>query len=282
MQQSAHEVLDAAWELGIRYVDCARSYGRSEAFLSSWLSARSKGREDLAVGSKWGYRYTADWQVDTGGSPHEVKDHSLAHFLSQSAETVELLDGHVWLYQIHSATIESGVLDNAEVLAALRAFREEHGVRLGLSLSGVQQAATLRKALATGVFDCTQATYNLLEQSCGEALAEARAQGVEVIVKEAMANGRILAHPALLRAAAELDAAPDALALAAVMAQEAFQPMVLSGAVTAEQLRSNAAAIPLLARLRTAEGQQRLAQLMQDMRMEPEAYWAARKQLAWN
>jgi aryl-alcohol dehydrogenase-like predicted oxidoreductase len=60
MERRAHEVLDAAYDAGVRYVDAARSYGRSEAFLASWLEASGVGREDVTVGSKWGYTYTAD------------------------------------------------------------------------------------------------------------------------------------------------------------------------------------------------------------------------------
>src|SRR3954453_3015264 len=55
------ELLDAAVSLGIGYVDAARSYGRAEEFLASWL----RGREQVPfVASKWGYRYTGDWRQD--------------------------------------------------------------------------------------------------------------------------------------------------------------------------------------------------------------------------
>ena len=39
MERHAHEVLDAACEAGVRYFDAARSYGRGEEFLASWLGA---------------------------------------------------------------------------------------------------------------------------------------------------------------------------------------------------------------------------------------------------
>ena len=39
------------------------------------------------------------------------------------------------------------------------------------------------------LFDCVQATWNVMEQSAGPALLEAREAGLEVIVKEALANG---------------------------------------------------------------------------------------------
>ena len=35
MERNAHEVLDAAYAGGVRYVDAARSYGRAEEFLAS-------------------------------------------------------------------------------------------------------------------------------------------------------------------------------------------------------------------------------------------------------
>ena len=41
----------------------------------------------------------------------------------------------------------------------------------------------------TPLFDCVQATWNVMEQSAGPALLEAHEAGLEVIVKEALANG---------------------------------------------------------------------------------------------
>ena len=64
------------------------------------------------------------------------------------------------LYQIHSATIESGVLDDAELIAELRALRDA-GVAIGLSVTGPRQADTIDRALELGLFDTVQATWNL-------------------------------------------------------------------------------------------------------------------------
>src|SRR5690606_23791030 len=112
---------------------------------------------------------------------------------------------------------------------------------------GADQPAVLEAALAVQVdgqrlFETVQATWNLLEPSCGTALAAARAEGVGVIVKEALANGRLThrnAEPdfapklAVLQTLAERHAATvDALALAAAMAQP-WADVVLSGAATA-------------------------------------------------
>jgi len=279
LRARAWEVLDAAWSLGLRYFDCARSYGRSEEFLSGWLKQKQLRKDDVAVGSKWGYRYTADWRVDTGGEPHEVKDHSLSHLLHQEKETEQFLGQHLRLYQIHSATLDSGVLDNVDVLEKLRELRTDTGWRVGLSLSGVGQADTLDKAIATKTFDSVQATWNLLEQSCGPALLRAHEAGMEVIIKEGMANGRILQNTALLQAAKKMGVPADALALGAIMAQP-FKPMVLSGAVSIAQLESNFGAVGVCERL--LADMPALELLMSEMKVEPSAYWQERSALTWN
>ena len=114
MEANARRVLDAAWAAGIRYFDAARSYGLGEAFLGRWLEERAIPPAAVTVGSKWGYTYTADWRVDA--EVHEVKEHSAAVLERQWRESSGHLGGYLKVYQIHSATFESGVLDNQEVL----------------------------------------------------------------------------------------------------------------------------------------------------------------------
>jgi aryl-alcohol dehydrogenase-like predicted oxidoreductase len=271
LEHRAHTVLDAAYADGVRYFDAARSYGKAEAFLASWLSERGLGPDDVTVGSKWGYTYTADWRIDA--EEHEVKDLSAATFRRQLAETRELLAGHLRLYQIHSATVESGVLDDAEVREELAALRAT-GVLVGLTTSGARQADTIERALEVGGFDCVQSTWNLLERSAGPALAAAHDAGWGVIVKEALANGRLTdrgAVPELAAAAREAGATPDAVALAAVLAQP-WVDVVLSGAATAEQLESNLRALGLGVDPDGFDG------VVED----PETYWSKRGELPWN
>src|ERR671934_1982739 len=59
MEQNAHAVLDATYDAGIRYFDAARSYGKAEDFLASWIAARGLAPGAVTVASKWGYAYTA-------------------------------------------------------------------------------------------------------------------------------------------------------------------------------------------------------------------------------
>ncbi|MEV7803215.1 aldo/keto reductase [Microbispora sp. NPDC088329] len=273
MRARTWEVLDAAWAAGVRYLDAARSYGLAEEFLAGWLADRGIRPGEAAVGSKWGYEYVGGWRMDA--VRHEEKDLSAARLRRQLGETRELLGDHLSLYQIHSATAESGVLDDEEVLGELRALRAE-GVAVGLSTTGPAQAATIDRAVATGLFDSVQSTWNLLERSAGEALARAHAAGLAVIVKEGVANGRLTARgapPALTRAAHERGVTPDALALAAVLARP-WAGVVLSGAATTAQLAENLAA---LAVSWDDEVEQALAGLVEDA----ETYWARRAALPW-
>ncbi len=286
MRAHAYEVLDLAWRLGIRYFDAARSYGRAEDFLGGWLQAHAVPITDVVVGSKWGYIYTANWQVEA--QKHEIKEHSLAVFQQQWGETQTNLGIYLKLYQIHSATMESGVLDNSTVMAALLNLKRQ-GVCIGLSLSGEQQADTLQSAAKFMVdgrrlFDAVQVTWNLLEPSCGPVLDEVHTAGMGVIVKEALANGRLTSRntdPAFAEKldflnimAVKLDTTTDALALAAVLAQP-WADVVLSGAATAEQLHSNVSAL----RVRLTDDV--LCDLV--ALAEPAAlYWATRARLTWN
>ncbi|AKH17056.1 aldo/keto reductase [Deinococcus soli (ex Cha et al. 2016)] len=282
LRAQAWAVLDAAWAAGVRYLDTARSYGLGEAFLGGWLAARGLGPGSGArVGSKWGYTYVADWRPDA--PTHEVKTHDLPTLTRQWPETLAALGRTPDVYLIHSATLDSGVLENRGVLGRL-AELVASGVRVGLSTSGPAQADTLRRALAAQVegvnpFSVVQATWNVLESSAGPALAEAHAAGWTVVVKEGVANGRLTAHgltgrgdvPApVARLAHEHGVTPDAIALAAVLAQP-WADVVLSGASTTMQLAQNLAALRLTLP----------ADALHDLNSPPADYWAARSALPW-
>ncbi len=272
LRRRSWEVLDDAYAAGVRYLDAARSYGRGEEFLGSWL--RDRDPADVVVGSKWGYVYTADWEIDA--DPPEVKHHDVETFRRQLEETRENLGDRLALYQIHSATPDSGVLENDEVLAALAGLRAE-GVAIGLTTSGASQAETLERALGLGLFDAAQVTWNVHERAAGPAMGRAHDAGMGIIVKEALANGRLAsrgADPVLLRVADRLGATPDAVALAAVLEQP-FVDVVLSGAATEETLRSNLGALAVEL---DDEARAELAALEE----RSDAYWSARGAMAWN
>ncbi|MER6675894.1 aldo/keto reductase [Streptomyces sp. NPDC000983] len=278
LRERTHELLDAAYAQGVRYFDAARSYGRSEEFLADWLRARP-GVDDIVVGSKWGYTYTADWSTEA--ERHEIKDHGLATYERQRAESDALLGDRLDLYQIHSVTPDSPALTDKDLHGRL-AEAAAGGLTVGFSTSGPAQADAIRAALAVTVdgeplFRTVQSTYNLLETSAAPALAEAHDAGLTVIVKEGMANGRLAgphAPDALKTVAAENSLGTDAVALAHVLRMP-WAGVVLSGAATTAQLASNlhAAVVDL-----DEEQRSRLAALAE----EPTAYWGHRGQLPWH
>jgi aryl-alcohol dehydrogenase-like predicted oxidoreductase len=278
MERRSHLVLDAAWRGGIRWFDAARSYGRAEAFLASWLRDRRIAPGQVTVSSKWGYRYTADWQIVA--EHQEIKDHSLTALEPQVGESRALLGAYLSLYQVHSATLESGILDDDRVLARLGALRDG-GLPVGLTVSGPRQRETLERALEISVdgrplWSSVQATWNLLERSVEPALRHAKQAGLRVLVKEALANGRLAAQaaPALVREeAARHDVGADAIALAAALAQP-FVDVVLSGAVTVQQLTENLRATEM-----NGAG---LAEATASLVEPPGQYWTERAKLPWN
>jgi aryl-alcohol dehydrogenase-like predicted oxidoreductase len=261
LRARACELLDQAYAAGVRYFDVARSYGRAEEFLAQWLQARPD-IDDVVVGSKWGYTYTAGWRVEA--ETHEVKDHSVATFDRQYGETRALLGDRLDLYQIHSVTPGSTALRDGDLHRRLADLAEQ-GVVVGLSTSGPSQAEVIRSALrkrvgGQPVFRSVQATWNLLEPSVGPALAEAHDSGCLVIVKEALANGRLAVR----------EGVGDAVALAAAL-HRPWATIVLSGAATGDQLASNLRAGTL-----TVDPAR-----WADLAVPGTQYWQERSQLPW-
>lgn len=288
MATQASLVLDAAWAGGVRYLDAARSYGRGEEFLGRWLATRAIAPAQCVVGSKWGYIYTADWHVDA--AQHERKDHSRATFTQQQAESLALLSPWLRVYMIHSATLDSGALDRPDLLDALAQARADGRLaQIGLSLSGPSSAETLRRAREVErdgrpLFTVVQATWNVLEPSLDAVLAECHAAGMGILVKEALANGRLTprngdpafaARRVLLEQQAErLGCTLDQLALAAVLARP-WADCVLSGAATVPQIESNLGAVAV-----TLDDQ--AAAVLATVAEPTEQYYGQRARLAWN
>lgn len=282
LRARSHELLDAAYAAGVRYFDVARSYGRAEEFLAGWLRAHPE-LGDVVVGSKWGYRYVGEWRLDA--DLHEVKDHSLSAFSEQYPISRELLGERLSVYHIHSLTPDSPALADKALHRALAGVRAL-GSRVGFSTSGPQQGDVIRRAQELEVdglplFTSIQTTWNVLEPSAGPALAEAASAGATVIVKEAVANGRLTPGesdlaPGVVAArevASRHGVTVDQVALAAALAQP-WAWRVLSGAVTLAQLQSNLASASVTLEAADLEHLTSRAQA-------PADYWAQRSARAW-
>ncbi len=276
MRQNTWAVLDAAVEAGIDWIDTARSYGRAEEFVASWLADRRPSPAPR-ISSKWGYAYVGDWRLDA--AVHEVKEHSLTRFADQWQLSSGLLGADLDLYQVHSLTDDSPLFEDAALLAALHEVRAG-GMSLGFSTSGPRQGEAVRRAsdlTVDGVrlFDAVQATWNVLETSVGPSLQAAHDAGLTVLVKEALANGRLATSPPepVRRVADDLGIGSDAVALAAA-AHQPFVDRVLLGPASVDQLRANLAADGVTL---TSEVLDALAHCAEG----PEPYWAHRSALDW-
>jgi aryl-alcohol dehydrogenase-like predicted oxidoreductase len=278
MRRRCQALLDMAYAAGVRYVDAARSYGLAEHFLRAWCDERRIPDGALTIGSKWGYTYTGAWRLHPPA--HEVKRLAVDTLQWQSAESRAVLGRRLSLYQAHSVTLESGILDDRAIVAELTRLRSQ-GLHIGLTVTGPRQADTVRRALdivvdGVPLFESVQATWNLLEPSAGPALEEACDAGLGVIVKEALANGRLTnrhAGPSLRPLRDHADAAAttlDTLAMAAALTQP-WASIVLSGAVTCAQLEGHLAALDIAEDV-----------IPPPLPEPPEAYWRTRSAIGWN
>ena len=276
------QILENAYQSGIRYFDTAPGYGISEDLLIEWLKSKDDPRIEIAT--KWGYEYVANFQMDA--KEHEVKEHSLEMLNKQWKSSKKLLP-HLTTLQIHSATFETGVLENQAVLNRLAELKAKHGLRIGVTTTGDNQVEVLKKALAVEVeglrlFDVFQVTYNVLDQSIGE--LKELLKGKRVIVKEALANARVFRnndyplytnlYDSMESLANKYKVGVDAIALRFCMQTlDCFQ--VLSGANEVLQVEQNLKA-------ESFSLNEEEIQMLKNLQIAPRAYWAERKQLTWN
>lgn len=282
-KSSAAEMIQKAYEGGIRYFDTAPGYGIAEEVLIEWL--KHQNDPSIEVATKWGYTYTAGFRSDA--RTHEVKDHNLPKLNEQWAISKKLLP-YLTTYQVHSATFESGILQNREVLEQLASIKEVYNLKIGITTSGANQNEVILAALEVVVrnkvlFDTFQVTYNIFDQRLGEIISRFEETGLRLIVKEAMANGRIfrsdrfphydLNYALSEKLAQEYEVGVDAIALRFVI--DSIRPsVVLSGANDLFQLHQNLKAESFHL---TAEEIEQLTSL----KVDTIDYWNERKNLAW-
>jgi len=280
--ENGKQVLSQAYQNGIRHFDTAPGYGIAEQILLEWISENNI--TDLTVSTKWGYTYVANF--DPNATVHEVKEHSLAKLNEQWNYSSQLLP-YLNIHQIHSATLDSGVLINKEVLIRLMELKEVHNIEIGLSTSGANQNEIIEKALEIKIhgkelFDSFQVTYNLFDQSLAK--IKDKLLNKKLIIKEALANGRVFpneafpnyqeAYKLLTDLAKKHEVGIDAIALRFCI--DSINPYkVLSGASEEDHLITN---------LQTESIQLSEEDLKQlrTLSVIPEAYWHERKQLVWN
>ncbi len=283
-KKQSFSVLENAYQSGVRYFDTAPGYGLAEELVLEWL--QTKNDRSIEVATKWGYTYTANFNPDA--KTHEIKEHSLAKLKEQWQFSKQLLP-YLKVYQIHSATLETGVLENKSVLEQLAFLKKEYNLKIGVTTTGTNQVEVIQKALNVFIddeqlFDVYQVTYNFLDQSLSEISDELIKQNKSIVIKEALANGRIFrnkkyphyqkTYTILENLANKYKVGVDAIALK-YCTQTIPKSVVLSGASNPNQLKENLITNSFVLTLDEIEQ-------LNSFKISPEIYWQERKELQWN
>ncbi len=283
-KENGLQVLEDAYKKGVRYFDTSPGYGLAEQLMVVWLE--KKNDPSIQVSTKWGYTYVANFNPNA--KQHEVKEHSIDK-LNMQWEYSKMLLPYLKVYQIHSATFDSGVLDNLEVLKRLHELKNENNITIGLTATGVNQTEVLEKGLSIQIenealFQSFQCTFNILDQSVSKYAEALQNLSGPFIIKEALANGRLIPNDSyfeyrnlydfVMRLAQKYNVGADAIALRYCM--EIFpRAVVLSGADNGIHLTANLRANQF------SLTESEIGQL-NAFGISSKKYWQERKQLTWN
>ncbi|WP_248722080.1 aldo/keto reductase [Seonamhaeicola sp. ML3] len=283
-KKNGFKVLEEAYEQGIRYFDTAPGYGLAEQLLIEWLQTKSD--PTITVATKWGYTYMANF--DPNAKVHEIKEHSVSKLIEQWEVSQTLLP-YLSVYQIHSASFETGVLDNQEVLNKLASLKNDNNLKIGLTTTGDNQSEVIEKAAniqVSGVplFEVFQSTYNILDQSILNVALELIKEGRQFVLKETLANGRLFPnknypnykelYDYMEKLSTKYNIGVDAIALKFCI-QTFPESLVLSGANKTSQLLENLNANTF------SLSNEEVSQLA-TFKVLPSNYWQERKQLTWH
>lgn len=176
--ERAFEILNAAADAGVTFIDTADVYGlgRSERLIGAWLSSRPD-RARFFVATKLGRFPEPGW-------PGNFKRETVRAHVEANLERLDMdaLD----LVQLHC--VPPKVLREGVMFAALRGLQEEGLVRaFGASVETVADASF---ALDVEGLASLQIIHNILRQPMAESvLPAAQAKGVSIIVRLPLASG---------------------------------------------------------------------------------------------
>lgn len=172
-EEKAGQVLNNALDAGINFLDTSACYGISEELIGRTIAHR---REETILATKCGH-------VAGGYEGQEWTARTVTDSIDRSLRRMKT--DRLDLVQLHSCSVD--VLEKGEVIAALQAARDAGKSRF-IGYSGDNEAA--RWAVDSGLFDTLQTSFNLVDQKARSSLfAQAKAQGMGVIVKRPIANG---------------------------------------------------------------------------------------------
>jgi aryl-alcohol dehydrogenase-like predicted oxidoreductase len=175
-------LISAVLDAGITYIDTAPAYGSSEERLGRALKARGRS---VVISTKVGEEFAE------GRSTYDFSAAAVRASVHRSLRRLrrDALD----LVFVHAPPDDAGVLSGTRVVATLQALKREGMVR-AIGWSG-RTAVAARRALEWA--DALMVEYHLEDRSHGPLVQEASDRGVGVVIKKALASGRLEPRSAL-------------------------------------------------------------------------------------
>lgn len=187
-------LLNGILDAGINLIDTAPAYGVSEERIGQALSHR---RSEFVLSTKIGETF------ENGESRYDFSATAIERSVEQSLE--KLKADAVDLLLIHSDGRDLEILNNNETVPTLQRLKQR-GLTRAIGLSG-KTAEGARAALEWA--DVLMVEYHLDDESHDTVMREAATRGVGVLVKKALASGKlppadalrfVLRHPAVTSA----------------------------------------------------------------------------------
>ena len=171
--KQAGDLLDAALDAGINFLNTAPCYGISEEMIGRTLSHK---RAEYVLATKCGHAgrgYTGpDWTADL-----------VTHSIDRSLK--DMKTDYLDIVQLHSCDVD--VLERGEVIQALLDAQKAGKTRF-VGYSGDNEAAEW--AIDSGIFDTLQTSYSVSDQRARTRLFQAAtARNMGIIAKRPIANG---------------------------------------------------------------------------------------------
>jgi D-threo-aldose 1-dehydrogenase len=200
-EDQALEVIDRAWDAGIRHFDTAPLYGHGLAELRLGKALRNRPRDEFVLASKVGRLLRADAPPEPGqafrGVPpvNPVFDFSYDGVMRSVDESLERLQlGRIDVLHIHDPDDHYQEALNG-AFKALDQLRSEGVIRaVG---AGMNQADMLARFIREGSFDCflLAGRYTLMDQVALKELLPACVEHDISIIAAGVYNSGILAEP---------------------------------------------------------------------------------------
>jgi aryl-alcohol dehydrogenase-like predicted oxidoreductase len=184
-ESDAMEVLELAYETGIRYFDSAPSYGIAEERLGKFLgSLSSRQRGELRIATKFGEHWHA-------GRGEPFVDHSYEALRRSLDRSLRHL-GRIDILQLHKTTPEA-------LLSADLARAWDYANQIGVSMPGASVSDLESAAIVIGDtrYGCIQMPLNRANGKFCTSLEAAAARGMWIVTNRPFAMGAMLygEHP---------------------------------------------------------------------------------------